>query len=82
RMLVDEVLQRGSEEMIKGLATLEKAEDTIELLYVIKDAEELIGSLPETITLDDQQEVEAAREKVDSIYGMDAEAEIPSIKKL
>ncbi|MBW3110248.1 S-layer homology domain-containing protein [Bacillus sp. MCCB 382] len=82
RMLVDEVLQRGSEDMIKGLATLEKAEDTIELLYAIKDAEELIGSLPETITLDDQQEVEAAREKVDSIYGMEAEAVIPSIKKL
>ncbi|MDX8346149.1 S-layer homology domain-containing protein [Rossellomorea sp. YZS02] len=82
RMLVDEVLQRGSEDMIKGLATLEKAEDTIKLLYAIKDAEEVIALLPETITLTDQKAVEAAREKVNKVYGMNTEAVISTIQKL
>ncbi|MGM0842266.1 MAG: S-layer homology domain-containing protein [Bacillota bacterium] len=82
RGLVDEVLQRGSEDMIKGYATLVKAEDTIDLLYAIKDAEEAIKALPEIITLDDKESVEAVRDQVNTVYGMNAEAVIPTIEKL
>ncbi|WP_061809026.1 S-layer homology domain-containing protein [Rossellomorea vietnamensis] len=82
RALVDEVLQRGSEDMIKGFATLVKAEDTIDLLYAINDAEEAIKALPEIITLDDKDSVEAVRNQVNTVYGMNAKADIPSIEKL
>ncbi|MFL8939032.1 S-layer homology domain-containing protein [Rossellomorea oryzaecorticis] len=82
RYLVDEVLQRGSKDMIKNLSVLEKAEHSIKLLYAIEDAEEVIAALPDTITMKDKESVEAAREKVDSVLSMDAEAAISNIKKL
>jgi hypothetical protein len=82
RALVDEVLQRGSKDMVKGFATLEKAEHTIDLLYAIKDAEEAIKALPEIITLANQNDVEATRKKINAVYSMNADAVIPTIEKL
>jgi Bacterial Ig-like domain (group 2)/S-layer homology domain len=82
RALVDEVLQRGSADMVEGFATLEKAEDTIKLLYAIKDVEEVIAAFPDTITMEDKVNVQAAREKVNAVLRMNAEAEISNIDKL
>jgi methionine-rich copper-binding protein CopC len=82
RELVATAYELNQQVDIEGIELLEKAEATITFLHAKSEAEEAISALPETITLEDTEQVEAVREKVKAVYQLDAEATIEGIETL
>ncbi|MFB5662702.1 S-layer homology domain-containing protein [Alteribacillus sp. HJP-4] len=82
RELVEAVLEMDEDAEIEGLDTLVEAEETIAALTAEMAAEEAITELPEEITLEDADEVEAVRELVDAALELNEEAEIEGLDTL